>query len=157
MALSDYAFPYRDQYPLSRDPDMPGINRPAWVWISAFIAIAFGVMTIKSGGSVLFVDGDARHAAGNYVDFVLWFNFCAGFFYLATGAGIWLRKDWSLGAAAIIATLTILVFLALGVHIFYGGEFEQRTVAAMSLRSGVWITIALLLYWRQRMDGQAAY
>lgn len=135
---------------------MPRIKRPAWVWITAFIATAFGVMTIKSGGSVLFVDGEARRAAGNYVDFVLWFNFCAGFFYVATGAGIWLRKSWSLGAAAIIAVLTLLTFIAFGVHIFYGGEYEQRTVAAMSLRSGVWITIALLLYWRQRMGEQAA-
>ncbi|MCB1762682.1 MAG: hypothetical protein KDI27_06030 [Gammaproteobacteria bacterium] len=121
-------------------------KRPAWVWIVAIFAVVFGVMTIKSGGSVLFIDGEARRAAGNYVDFVLWFNFSAGFFYVVTGIGIWLEKAWVLAAAITIATLTLLVFGAFGVHIFYGGEYEQRTVAAMTLRSVVWITIAIMSY-----------
>ena len=121
-------------------------KRSAWVWIVAIFAVVFGVMTIKSGGSVLFIDGEARRAAGNYVDFVLWFNFSAGFFYVVTGIGIWLEKAWVLAAAITIATLTLLVFGAFGVHIFYGGEYEQRTVAAMTLRSVVWITIAIMSY-----------
>ena len=121
-------------------------KRSAWVWIVAIVAVVFGVMTIKSGGSVLFIDGEARRAAGNYVDFVLWFNFSAGFFYVVTGIGIWLEKAWVPAAAITIATLTLLVFGAFGVHIFYGGEHEQRTVAAMTLRSVVWITIAIVSY-----------
>jgi len=129
---------------------MFAIKRPAWIWITAIIAVTFGVMTIKAGGNVLFIDGEARRAAGNYVDFVLWFNFCAGFFYVATGIGIWLRKIWSVAAAVAIAILTLMVFLAFGVHIFSGGEYEQRTLAAMSLRSGVWIAIALVVYWQHR-------
>ncbi len=126
-------------------------KRPAWVWVAAIIAVAFGVMTIKSGGSVLFIDGEARRAAGNYVDFVLWFNFSAGFFYVATGIGIWLEKAWAPAAAIIIATLTLLVFGAFGIHIFYGGEYEQRTVAAMTLRSVVWIAIAWA-QWCQKVE-----
>lgn len=118
-------------------------KRPAWIWITAIVAVVFGVMTIKSGGSVLFIDGEARRAAGNYVDFVLWFNFCAGFFYVATGIGIWLKKDWAVTAAITIATLTLLVFAAFGIHILLGGEYEQRTVVAMSLRSAVWTIIAI--------------
>ena len=122
------------------------IKRPVWVWIAATISVIFGIMTIKSGGSVLFIDGEARRAAGNYVDFVLWFNFSAGFFYVATGIGIWLEKAWAPAAAITIAAVTLLVFGAFGIHIFYGGEYEQRTVAAMTLRSVVWITIAILGY-----------
>jgi hypothetical protein len=118
-------------------------KRPAWIWITAIVAVVFGVMTIKSGGSVLFVDGEARRAAGNYVDFVLWFNFCAGFFYVAAGIGIWLKKDWAATAATSIATLTLLVFAAFGIHILLGGEYEQRTVVAMSLRSAIWTIIAI--------------
>ena len=121
-------------------------KRPVWAWITATIAVVFGIMTIKSGGSVLFIDGEARRAAGNYVDFVLWFNFCAGFFYVATGIGIWLKKSWVPAAAITIAALTLLVFGAFGIHIFFGGEYEQRTVAAMTLRSVVWITIAIMGY-----------
>jgi hypothetical protein len=123
-------------------------KRPAWVMIASIIAVVFGVMTIKSGGSVLFIDGEARHAAGNYVDFVLWFNFLAGFFYIATGIGIWLEKAWATMAAIIIVVLTLLVFGAFGVHILNGGEYEQRTVIAMSMRTLVWAAIAITS-WRQ--------
>ena len=123
-------------------------KRPAWVWISVVIAVIFGMMTIKSGGSVLFIDGEARQAAGNYVDFVLWFNFLAGFFYVATGIGLWLEKAWASAAAITIAALTLLVFAAFGLHIFNGGEYEQRTVIAMSIRTLVWVTIAFTC-WRQ--------
>ncbi len=123
-------------------------KRPVWVWVSAIIAVVFGAMTIKSGGSVLFFDGEARQAAGNYVDFVLWFNFCAGFFYIATGIGIWLEKTWAPVAAITIATLTLLVFAAFGIHVLNGGEYEQRTVFAMTLRSGIWIIIAAFAWFR---------
>lgn len=126
-------------------------KRPAWVWIVAIIAVVFGVITIKSGGSVLFINGEARRAAGNYVDFVLWFNFSAGFFYVATGIGIWLEKSWPSAAAISIAVLTLLVFGAFGIHVFYGGEYEQRTVVAMSLRAGVWTSIAMVVFWQQRV------
>jgi hypothetical protein len=123
-------------------------KRPVWIWIVAIVAVLFGLMTIKSGGSVLFIDGEARRAAGNYVDFVLWFNFTAGFFYVATGIGIWLKKAWAPAAAIALATLTLLVFGAFGIHVFNGGGYEQRTVVAMSLRTLVWVTIAVIS-WRR--------
>ena len=124
------------------------IKQRAWVLITAIIAVVFGIMTIKSGGSVLFIDGEARQAAGNYVDFVLWFNFLAGFFYVATGIGLWLEKAWAPAAAITIAALTLLVFAAFGLHILNGGEYEQRTVIAMSIRTLVWVTIAFTC-WSQ--------
>ena len=128
--------------------------RPTWVWMTAVIAVIFGIMTIKSGGSVLFINGEARQAAGNYVDFVLWFNFSAGFFHVATGIGIWLEKAWAAKAAMTIAVLTLLVFAAFGVHILYGGEYEQRTVIAMSIRFLLWTAIAVTC-WRQLLQRTA--
>ncbi len=125
-------------------------KRPVWLMLTAVIAIIFGVMTIKSGASVLFIDGEARVAAGNYVDFVLWFNFCAGFFYVVTGTGIWLEKSWATVAAIALAVLTLLVFIAFGVHILNGGEYEQRTVIAMVIRTSVWFFIAISC-WRQSL------
>ena len=124
-------------------------KRTLSVWITFIIALLFGLMTIKSGGSVLFIDGEARVAAGNYVPFVLWFNFLAGFFYVITAIGIYLRKGWAERAAIIITALTLLIFAVLGFHIFSGGAYEQRTVIAMCLRSFVWGSIAVTL-WRQR-------
>lgn len=55
------------------------LDQSIGIWVVTVIAIVFGLLTIKSGGSVLFVDGTAREDAGNYVPFVLWFNFLAGF------------------------------------------------------------------------------
>ena len=127
---------------------MPIKNHPFSIWIIIIIAVLFGLMTIKSGGSVLFIDGQAIQAAGNYVDFVLWFNFIAGFFYVATGMGIYLKKSWSTSAAVTLALLTILIFGVFGIHIFNGGEHEVRTIYAMTLRSLVWIVIAITLLRR---------
>lgn len=118
-------------------------KRPVWVWVLSLLAVAFGLLTLKSGGAVLFVDGPDRAAAGNYVPFVLWFNFIAGFFYIITGAGLWLRKDWAAPLAALVALATLMVFAALGVHILKGEAYEMRTVIAMTLRSTVWVVIAL--------------
>ncbi|MDT8376111.1 MAG: hypothetical protein RQ867_05140 [Mariprofundaceae bacterium] len=115
-------------------------------WIIAAVAVLFGIMTIKSGGQVLFGDEASRAAAGNYVPFVLWFNFTAGFAYLIAGAGIALRKQWSVWFSLLIAASTLLVFGALALHVFGGGAYETRTVAAMTLRSTVWSVIAVLVY-----------
>ena len=41
-----------------------------------------------------------------------------------------------------LAVATLAVFIALGLHIFLGGEFEMRTVGAMIIRSSVWVVIA---------------
>ena len=122
----------------------------------ALLAAVFGLLTLKSGGAVLFIDGADRAAAGNYVAFVLWFNFLAGFAYLAAAAGIYLKRPWAADLAGLIAILTLVVFLALGVHIYLGGAYEMRTVGAMSLRSLVWIGIALYLNRAGRRGNEAS-
>lgn len=121
----------------------PKSARPALAVVAAAIAVLFGALTLYSGGSVLFVDGQARTDAGAYVPFVLWFNFLAGFAYIAAGVGLYLWRGWAVGLSAFIAIATLLVFSAFGLHILLGGGFETRTIGAMSLRGGVWATIAL--------------
>lgn len=76
--------------------------------------------------------------------FVLWFNFGAGFAYVAAGIGLLLRLPWTVWLSALIAASTVLVFLAFGVHVLTGGAYEMRTVGAMALRSSVWIGIAIV-------------
>lgn len=120
---------------------------------AALVAIAFGAATIRAGGSVLF--GDGARSAGNVVGFVLWFNFLAGFAYVAAGAGLWLRRCWSARLALAIAAATVLVFAAFGVHVVEGGAFEMRTAWAMTLRSAVWILIATLAFKSIRRDDSA--
>lgn len=110
--------------------------------VIAIIAVLFGAMTIKEAGSVLFWSGTARTAAGNFVPFVLWFNFLAGFFYILAGIGLFIRRRWAAKLAKVIAALTVLVFIAFVVHIVTNGAFEKRTVIAMTMRSVIWIAIA---------------
>jgi len=122
-------------------------HRHFWVRATALVAIGFGLLTIKEGGMTLSGDAAAVTAAGNYVPFVLWFNFVAGFAYVVAGAGLWLRRRWAAWLAVTIAVATALAFAALGVHAASGGAYEQRTVVAMTLRTLVWLVIAVVA-WR---------
>ena len=121
-------------------------DRSIGIWIITVIAVVFGLLTIKSGGTVLFVDGTFREEAGNYVPFVVWFNFLAGFIYLIAGGGLWMQKHWAVWISLFIVVATLVVFAILGIHILKGGMYEVRTIAAMSLRTVVWALIAMFAY-----------
>jgi hypothetical protein len=109
--------------------------------IAAVVAVLFGGATIASGGNVLF--GSGAEAAGNYVPFVVWFNFLAGFAYIAAGIGIWRRRPWGTALGVMLAVLTALTFAAFGVHVAGGGAYEMRTVVAMTIRTVLWTAIAV--------------
>ncbi len=132
-----------------------GHKRPAGVWIASLVAIIFGLLTLKEGGLTLFGPPQYAEAAGNYVPFVLWFNFIAGFFYIIAGACLFMQRQRGARLAVAIALLTLLVFAALGVHIVTGGAFETRTLIAMTLRSLVWGGIAVYAY-RTLLVGKSA-
>lgn len=121
-------------------------KRDITVWIIALIAVGFGVMTLKGGGAVLFGDDATRTAAGDYVPWLLWFNFLSGFVYIVAGAGLWLQKRWAAQLSIALAAAIALAFAGFGFHILSGGEFEQRTVIAMSARLGVWSVIAAVVF-----------
>ena len=119
------------------------------VWVISLIALVFGLMTIKEGGSVVFGIGEARAAAGNYIPFVVWFNFLAGFAYVVAGVGLWMQQRWASSMAVAIAAATALASVALGFMILSGTPYEQRTAFAMGLRTVVWVVIAAVA-WRRR-------
>jgi len=106
-------------------------------------AIAFGGLTVLSGGGALFGGSATSAAVGDAVSFVLWFNFVAGLAYIAAGIGLIRRRPWAGWLAAAIAGATLLTFIGLGFHIVQGGPYEMRTVGAMSLRSAFWIGVAV--------------
>ncbi len=145
----------RNVRPIARPPERAGRDRgaagvkasgsgraAAWRWPVAIAGAAFGVATIVAGGRVLFGGATAREAAGAYVEFVVWFNFSAGFAYVLAAGGLALRRWWSTDLAAAIAGATLLVFAAFGVYVAATGAFERRTVAAMTLRAAFWIAFA---------------
>ncbi len=116
-------------------------------WLSglAIFAIIFGLLTIVSGGSALF-KAEAQEAAGNYVGFVLGFNFMAGFAYVIAGVGLLSGKRWSIWLSFAIAAGSLLVLTAFGLHILTDGTYEMRTVAAMSFRTIIWFIISAVAY-----------
>jgi len=117
--------------------------RPRWVIPLAIFVGIFGLLTLKSGGEVLFIDGAGREAAGEYVPFVVWFNFLAGFVYILGAVGLVLWRPWITPLSVAVTVLTIAVFIAFGIHILTGGAYEARTVGAMSLRCLVWLGVTL--------------
>ena len=118
--------------------------------IVAGFALIFGVLTIVSGGRVLFGGPEAQVAAGNAVPFVLWFNFLSGFAYVGAAVGILLLKRWARYLAIALAITIVAVFAVFGWHVLSGGAYEMRTVGAMTLRSAVWIGIAIYLQRRAK-------
>lgn len=116
--------------------------------VVAVVGILFGIITVISGGRALFGGPEAAAAVGNAVPFVLWFNFVAGFAYVIAGAGLILGKRWAAWLSATIALATIGIFSAFGLHVVEGGAFEMRTVAAMSIRTLVWLAIARIAWTR---------
>lgn len=123
---------------------MSRIERGGWrLKAAGAIGLVFGLLTIFSGGTALFGGEAARAAVGNAVPFVLWFNFIAGFFYVAAGFGLLADRRAAIWLSTAIAASTIVVLTAFAVHVAGGGLYETRTLGAMLLRSTTWTWIAV--------------
>lgn len=110
--------------------------------VASGVAVVFGILTIVSGGRVLFGGAAAQAAAGDAVPFVLWFNFLSGFVYVLAGVGIAIGRRWAVTLSIALAAAIAVVFALFGLHVYQGAAFEMRTVGAMSLRLLVWVAIA---------------
>lgn len=115
---------------------------PSGIWITSAVALTFGALTLVSGGRALF----GLTSEGDFVPFVLWFNFLSGFAYMAIGLGIALSTTWVASAATALAIAIVVIFALLGWHILQDNPYEMRTVGAMILRAGIWIAIAVYLH-----------
>lgn len=110
--------------------------------IIAVVAAIFGVATIFSGGTALFGGEAGKAFAGNAVPFVLWFNFLAGFTYVAAALAIWRRSRFAFPLALAIAVATLVVFVLFVIAVISGVPHEARTIGAMTLRSAFWLAAA---------------
>ncbi len=108
---------------------------------AAGAAVLFGLLTVLSGGLVLFGGEEPLRLAGKIVRFVLLFNLLAGFVYVVAGVGLLRRKRWACWLAAAILLGTATVSVAFGLHVLQGGAFEMRTVLALTFRTAVWAII----------------
>lgn len=126
--------------------------RPLSLSIAAGVAVVFGLMTVLSGGRALFGGADM----GAVVPFVLWFNFLAGFAYVLAGVGLWRGAAWAPSLAVGIAAATAAVFATFLWHVWRGGAYETRTMAAMTLRLAVWTAIAAVAVGNGRVRRNSA-
>lgn len=115
----------------------------------AGLAALFGLMTLFKAGSVLFGPVSAREAVGDFVPFVVWFNFIAGFGYVATAVHIWLDRACAVRGAIVLAGATTVAALAFAWHVSAGGAYEMQTVGALVLRVGFWTVASIILVRRQ--------
>ena len=120
---------------------------PIWLKAVAIFAIIFGAISLFKAGGVLFGPQSVVDAAGNFVPFVVKFNFIAGGLYILAGIGIFLGRSWALALSALIALGTAITAAALARHTMAGGAFEMKTVGAMGIRFGFWFIVTLVL-WR---------
>ncbi|MEP5307258.1 MAG: hypothetical protein ABJQ53_08665 [Roseibium sp.] len=135
---------------MATDPDAHQRSNSWFLRISAGVALMFGVMTVISGGTVLFSGSKMQALAGDTVSFVLWFNFLSGFIYVLVGVGIAQQRRWATKLSIALAVAIAIVFLAFGFHILQGGAFEVRTVAALTLRLAIWVVISAVLLTSKR-------
>lgn len=117
-----------------------------WTVPTAIFAMIFGLLTIFSGGSVLFGPAEAQVWEGNYIQFVVWFNFLAGILYVVAAIGLWRRENWAAGLAVFIAIATALVASGFAALVLYGKVFEMRTVGALAFRIGFWGVVAMMAH-----------
>jgi hypothetical protein len=115
--------------------------------VLSVLAIVFGALTVFSGGQALFGGTQAQAAVGQAVGFVLWFNFLAGFGYVATGLALWRGWRWGALGAVLLAVSTAVIAAAFAWHVGQGGAFEPRTMGALGLRLGFWLLVA---WWAKR-------
>lgn len=121
---------------------------PVWKKTLGIIAVLFAALTLFKSGQILFGPQSARDAVGDFVPFVVQFNFVAGFAYLLAGIGIFLGRRWALGMSALIALATLVTTVFFARHLLAGGAFEMQTVGALGIRSLFWIVVSLIL-WRK--------
>ena len=118
--------------------------RASSLTVAAIVAIVFGGLTVVTGALALFGGTETRNLFGDAVPFILWFNFLAGLAYVIGGTGLLAQREWAVWLSAIIALATALMLVLLIVHIVRGGDYEVRTIVAMTLRTAVWAIITMI-------------
>lgn len=104
----------------------------------------------------MFFDSTAKAEVGNYVAFVLWFNFFAGFFYIFASIGVFINAKWTRRFFVIIAGSSAIILAALLVHILAGGLYETRTLIAMTIRVTIWIVASFLLTKNEHLQQRSS-
>lgn len=115
-------------------------------YITGAIVAFFGIITLFMSTSVIFGLFDIREKEGNYVLFVVIANFICAFLYLAAAYGFFTRQKWTTMTMNAAVAILVITFIGLGIHIYSGGVYEERTVKAMLFRTFLTIGFALISF-----------
>lgn len=113
------------------------------LFASGFIIALLGIVTLFMSTAVIFGLFDIREKEGNYVLFVVVANFICAFLYMAAAYGFFTKKKWTIMVLNFSVGILVIAFIGLGIHIYSGGIYEEKTVYAMMFRTIV--TIGFLL------------
>ncbi|MEO9099361.1 MAG: hypothetical protein ABI267_03505 [Ginsengibacter sp.] len=113
------------------------------LFASGFIIALLGIVTLFMSTAVIFGLFDIREKEGNYVLFVVVANFICAFLYMAAAYGFFTKKRWTTMVLNFSVGILVIAFIGLGIHIYSGGIYEEKTVHAMIFRTIV--TIGFLL------------
>lgn len=122
------------------------MNSKIILYITGAIVAFFGIITLFMSTSVIFGLFDIREKEGNYVLFVVIANFICAFLYLAAAYGFFTRQKWTTMTMNAAVAILVITFIGLGIHIYSGGVYEERTVKAMLFRTFLTIGFALISF-----------
>lgn len=114
--------------------------------IAAVIAVLFGALTVFAGGRVL-LGGDPGYQVFRPL---LVYNTVMGFVYVVAGLVAWRGIRPGRNAAAAIFVLNLAVLLGIVVLQMAGSAIAAESLRAMTLRSGVWFVLFMILWWLVR-------
>lgn len=117
-------------------------------YILGSIITIFALITLFMSSSVLFDWFGIREKEGNYVLFIVWANFLAGFLYLISAYGFFKAKRWTLWVMSLALLLLIIAFIELIVYIRNGNIYETKTVGAMIFRTAITFIFTAMAYLR---------
>lgn len=118
-----------------------------FLYIIATLLAAFGLLTLFLSSSVIFDLFGIRAREGNYVLFVVWANFLSSILYLVAAFGFMTAKTWTIRPLGISATILLVAFLGLLIHINSGGIYETKTIGAMLFRTTLTILFTALAFF----------
>lgn len=119
----------------------------------ATVLAIFGLITLYLSSSVIFDLFGIREKEGHYVLIVVWANFLSSIIYLVAAFGFIKNKIFTVNLLYISAAILIVAFAALLVHIYLGGVYETKTIAAMVFRILLTIAFALSAYFTIKKTG----
>ena len=117
-------------------------------YVVAIVLIAFALVTVFMSSSVIFDWFGIREKEGDYVPFIVWTNFIAGFIYLISAYGFLKAKKWTFWVLIGTAIFLVTALIILGLYIDAGGIFELKTVGAMGFRIILTFVFSLIAYYK---------